>query len=70
MAAARPVVTTRVGGNPELVVDGETGVLVEPADARRLASAVTRILTDPAEARRLGENGVSRVRAGSPSAPW
>ena len=62
MAAARPVVTTRVGGNPELVVDGETGVLVEPADARRLASAVIRILTDPAEARRLGENGLSRVR--------
>lgn len=63
MAAARPVVTTRVGGNPELVVDGQTGVLVEHSDAGRLASAVTRILTDPAEARRLGENGLSRVRS-------
>jgi glycosyltransferase involved in cell wall biosynthesis len=63
MAAAKPVVTTRVGGNPELVVDGETGILVEPADARGLASAVTRILADPAEARRLGENGLSRVRS-------
>ena len=61
MGAARPVVTTRVGGNPELVVDGETGILVEPADARGLTSAVTRILSDPAEARRLGENGLSRV---------
>ena len=61
MAAARPVVTTRVGGNPELVVDGETGSLVEPADAGGLASAVIRILSDPAEARRLGNNGLSRV---------
>jgi glycosyltransferase involved in cell wall biosynthesis len=63
MAAAKPVVTTRVGGNPELVVDGQTGVLVEPADPPRLASAVTRILADPVEARRLGENGLSRVRS-------
>jgi len=61
MAAARPVVTTKVGGNPELVVDGETGLLVQGADARQLASAVIRILADPAEARRLGENGLSRV---------
>ena len=63
MAAARPVVTTRVGGNPELVVQGETGILVEPTDAPGLAGAVTRLLTDPAEARRLGENGLSRVRS-------
>jgi len=63
MAAARPVVTTRVGGNPELVVEGETGLLVEPADAAGLASAVTRILADPAEGRRLGANGLARVRS-------
>jgi glycosyltransferase involved in cell wall biosynthesis len=63
MAAARPVVTTRVGGNPELVVDGETGFLVEPGDARGLAAAVTRVLTDRAEARRLGERGAERVRS-------
>jgi len=63
MSAARPVVTTRVGGNPELVVDGETGILVEPAAPRPLAAAVTRILMDPTEARRLGENGLDRVRS-------
>jgi glycosyltransferase involved in cell wall biosynthesis len=63
MAAARPVVTTRVGGNPELVVDGETGLLVEPADAAGLASAVARVLADPAEGRRLGANGLARVRS-------
>jgi len=61
MAAARPVVTTRVGGNPELVVDGETGLLVEAADAKGLASAMIRILRDPAEARRLGNNGLGRA---------
>ena len=61
MAAARPVVATRVGGNPELVVDGETGLLVEAADAKGLASAMIRILRDPAEARRFGNNGLSRA---------
>jgi len=63
MASARPVVTTRVGGNPELMADGETGLLVEPADAGGLASAMIRLLSNPAEARRLGENGSSRVKA-------
>lgn len=63
MAAARPVVATKVGGNPELVVHSETGVLVECADPAGLASAVTRLLTNPAEARRLGENGRSRVQS-------
>ena len=63
MAAERPVLTTRVGGNPELVVQAETGIHVEPTDAPGLAGAVTRLLTDPAEARRLGENGLSRVRS-------
>ena len=61
MAAAKPVVTTRVGGNPELVADGETGLLVEPKDAGALAAAVIRVLTDAAEARRLGGQ---RTRAG------
>jgi glycosyltransferase involved in cell wall biosynthesis len=61
MAAGRPVVTTRVGGNPELVVDGETGLLVPAADAHGLASAVARLLTDPAEARRLGDEGRRHV---------
>jgi len=62
MAAAKPVVATKVGGNPELIVDGETGILIECANPEALASAVTTILTDPAEARRLGENGLSRVQ--------
>ena len=61
MAAGRPVVTTRVGGNPELVMDGETGVLLEPADVPALAAAVGRVLAHPRDARRLGDNGRARV---------
>jgi glycosyltransferase involved in cell wall biosynthesis len=61
MAAARPVVTTMVGGNREVVVEGQTGLLVEPANAPALASAVTRLLSDPGGARHLGQNALARV---------
>jgi glycosyltransferase involved in cell wall biosynthesis len=61
MAAAKPVVTTAVGGNPELVLDGETGLLVERADPQALARALTKVLTGPSEARRFGANGQRRV---------
>lgn len=61
MSRGLPVVTTRVGGSPEVVVDGETGLLVPPADAAALGAALARIHDDPAEARRMGDAG--RVRA-------
>jgi succinoglycan biosynthesis protein ExoA len=57
MAAGVPVVATRVGGVPELIVPGETGELVEPGEPAGLANAILRLLGDRAEARRLGENG-------------
>jgi glycosyltransferase involved in cell wall biosynthesis len=63
MAQARPVVATAVGGTPELVVDGETGVLVPAGDADALAEALDRLLRDPERARRLGEAGRRRVAA-------
>lgn len=63
MAAGRPVVATRVGGNPEVVVDGETGLLVPPRDPRALADAVLRLLGDPALAGRLGEAARRRVES-------
>ncbi len=52
--AARPVVASRVEGIPEVVVDGETGLLVAPGDADALAAAIEVLLADPARARALG----------------
>ena len=61
MAAGRPVVASRVGPIPEVVVDGETGLLAEPGRPEALADALIRVLEDPALARRLGEAGRRRV---------
>jgi glycosyltransferase involved in cell wall biosynthesis len=61
MAHGKPVVATRVGGTAEVVVDGETGLLVPPRDPERLAEAISRILADPELARRFGEAGRARV---------
>ncbi|MGY1680936.1 glycosyltransferase [Geodermatophilus sp. SYSU D01176] len=58
-----PVVASAVGGVPELVDDGATGLLVPPGDAAALAGALTRLLADPAEADRLGRAGWARVRS-------
>jgi glycosyltransferase involved in cell wall biosynthesis len=63
MLQARPVVATPVGGTAELVVDGETGVLVPPGDAGALAHALSDLLADPARARRMGDAGRARVLA-------
>ncbi len=62
MAAGKPVVATNVGGNPELIIDCETGLLVPAGDVRKLAAAIGKLLKDPAEARRLGENGMNRAK--------
>jgi glycogen(starch) synthase len=57
MAAALPVVATRVSGIPEAVFPGENGELVEPEDVHGLAAALADLLADPARARALGERG-------------
>lgn len=61
MAAGRPVVACNVGGNPEAVRDGETGILVPPRDPRALASAILRLVRNPDLRTSMGERG--RVRA-------
>ena len=61
MARGKPVVATPVGGTPELVVDGETGVLVPPRDAEALADALRSLAADPERARALGAAGRARV---------
>jgi glycosyltransferase involved in cell wall biosynthesis len=57
LAVGRPVVCTDVGGNRELVRDGETGRLVPPGDAAALAAAIHELLVEPARARALGAAG-------------
>jgi sugar transferase (PEP-CTERM/EpsH1 system associated) len=57
MASARPVVVTSVGGNVELVSDGQNGQLVPSDDADAMAGALARYFADPALARRHGEQG-------------
>ena len=64
MAAGKPVIATPVGGVPELVLDGETGLLVPPRDPNRLAKAITNLLQHPEEAKRMGNRGRERVRTG------
>jgi glycosyltransferase involved in cell wall biosynthesis len=59
MAAGRPVIATRVGGNPEIVRDRETGFLVPAGDENALANALETMLASPDLARRLGENSRS-----------
>ncbi len=61
MACARPVVATRVGGIPEVVRDGETGLLARPADPADLADKLAVVLTDPARAAEMGRRGRARV---------
>ena len=62
MAAARPIVASRVATIPEVVVDGETGLLVPAGDAVALADALSRLAADPQLARRMGEAGQQRLR--------
>jgi len=54
MGAGLPVVATRVAGIPEVVRDGETGLLVPPADVPALGSALARLVTEPALRRTMG----------------
>jgi glycosyltransferase involved in cell wall biosynthesis len=61
MAAGLPVVATAVGGTPEVVMDGVTGLLVPPQDPSALAQAIERLLRDPDLRRTMGRAGRRRV---------
>lgn len=50
-------ISTNISGVPELIADGETGVLIKPEDVNSLASAIVRLARDPRERARLGSNG-------------
>ena len=61
MAHGRPVVASGVGGLLDLVVNGETGILVEPGNVPSLRAALGRLLADPELRRRMGEAGRRRA---------
>jgi glycosyltransferase involved in cell wall biosynthesis len=61
MAFALPVVSTRLSGIPELVKEGETGLLTEAGDSAAIADALMRFAKDPAMRKAFGEAGRRRV---------
>lgn len=63
MSASLPIVSTRVGGIPEMLVDGRDGLLVEPGQVDSLYQALLQIRNDPEAARRMAENALRRYEA-------
>ena len=61
MAAARPVVSTRLAGIPESVIPGETGLLVSPGDTSGLSQALEQLIRDPELRARYGRAGRARI---------
>jgi glycosyltransferase involved in cell wall biosynthesis len=61
MAADKPVIASRIGGNAEAVVHGKTGILVPPASPTALAAAIRTVLSDQGLAQRLAAAGKARV---------
>jgi len=62
MLAGRPVIASNAGGVPEVVTDGETGVLVSPGDARALGEALDALRRDPVRTSAMAGRGAARAR--------
>jgi lipopolysaccharide/colanic/teichoic acid biosynthesis glycosyltransferase len=63
MAAKKPVIATRVGSVPNVIQDGQNGLLIAKADAMALQTAICRLLENPTEAHRFAQAGYDTVRA-------
>ena len=63
MATGLPVVSTNIGGIPEMVIENETGFLVQPGDAAAMADAIETVINDCSLAAKLGQSGYERARA-------
>jgi glycosyltransferase involved in cell wall biosynthesis len=61
MAAGKPVIATRVGGNPEAIIDGKTGILVPPQNPQALADAIMKLLNNEDLAKKMGKEGRKRA---------
>jgi glycosyltransferase involved in cell wall biosynthesis len=57
-----PIVTTNVSAMPELITDGENGLLVPPADSQALAKALSKLVENPELREQLGERGRQRIK--------
>ena len=62
MATGLPVVSTSIGGIPEMVIDNETGFLVSAGDAVALADAIEKMINDRSLAQKLGQAGYERAQ--------
>lgn len=62
MATGRPVIGTSVGALPEIIQDGQTGLIIPPADADALASAIIRLATDPELVAKMGEQAATATK--------
>jgi len=63
MATGLPVVSTNIGGIPEMVIENETGFLVQSGDAAAMADAIEKVIKNSSSAARLGHSGHERARA-------
>jgi glycosyltransferase involved in cell wall biosynthesis len=63
MATGLPVVSTNIGGIPEMIIDNETGFLVQPGDTAAMADAIETVINDSSLAARLGQSGYERTGA-------
>src|SRR5437773_1400419 len=62
MATGLPVVSTNIGGIPEMIIENETGFLVQPSDAPAMTDAIGKVINDPSLAQRLGDSGYDRAQ--------
>ena len=62
MATGLPVVSTNIGGIPEMVIQNETGFLVQPGDVAAMAGAIEKVINDCSSAEKLGQSGYERAR--------
>ncbi len=62
MATGKPVIGTNSGGVPEIIVEGQTGLMVPAQDPAALAEAIEQMLSDPLQAEQMGQAGLQRAR--------